>query len=125
MGNILLVSLILSYTLRLYIPVLPAVSWPLSARLWLSRYKAVDQRGAVGERGMQRQKEFDGLREWEIRIFLMKNWRREEKHIGEKGRRHWCDKRRFAKLGVGTSVRERWISGTAVSCGSSSPPRSL
>ncbi|KAH8081335.1 hypothetical protein BXZ70DRAFT_901246 [Cristinia sonorae] len=37
---------------------------------WLSRYKAVDERGTVEHRGMLRQKKFDGLRAWGFRTFL-------------------------------------------------------
>ncbi|KAH8099500.1 hypothetical protein BXZ70DRAFT_894650 [Cristinia sonorae] len=40
------------------------------ATQWLSRYKAVDERGSVEDRGKRRQQKFDGLQAWGFRIFL-------------------------------------------------------
>ncbi|KAH8091826.1 hypothetical protein BXZ70DRAFT_471563 [Cristinia sonorae] len=40
------------------------------ATQWLSRYKAVDERGSVEDRGKRRQQKFDGLQAWGFRVFL-------------------------------------------------------
>ncbi|KAH8091362.1 hypothetical protein BXZ70DRAFT_482641 [Cristinia sonorae] len=40
------------------------------ATQWLSRYRAVDERGTIEDRGKRRQQKFDGLRVWGFRLFL-------------------------------------------------------